>query len=53
MKRFYTTKFKGKKHTEQESKNKEVTEGISERDLQNFKLVRLILDRGSFYNMTA
>ena len=53
MKRFYTTKFKGKKHTEQESKNKEVTKGISERDLQNFKLVRLILDRGSFYNMTA
>ena len=33
-----------KKHTDQRSKNKAVTEGIPERDLQNFRLVRLVLD---------
>ena len=32
------------KYTDQESKNKEVIEGIPERDLENFRLVRLILD---------
>ena len=33
MKRFYTTKFKKKKHTDQDRKNEEVIEGIPERDL--------------------
>ena len=33
-----------RKHTDQESKNKEMIEGIPERDLQNFRLVKLILD---------
>ena len=35
-----------KKHADQESKNNEVIEGIPERDLKNFRLVRLILDSG-------
>ena len=40
-----TQKNLGKKHTDQESKKKQVTEGIHEKDLQNFRLVRLISDR--------
>ena len=38
----------GKKHADQESKNKQVIEGIQEKDLKKFKLVRLILDRAIF-----
>ena len=35
----------GKKHADQESKNNQVIQGIYEKDLKKFKLVRLILDR--------
>ena len=34
------------KNTDQKSKNKEVIEGILEKGLQNFRLVRLILVGG-------
>ena len=34
-----------KKHTDHKTKNQEVTEGINEKDLQNFMLVTLISER--------
>ena len=37
-----------RKKRDQESKNKEVIEGIPERDLKILRLVRLILDSGKF-----
>ena len=58
MKRFYTTKFKKKNFKKartrkrykkfmrsREKEYNEIIAGIREKDLQSFKLVRLILDR--------